>query len=251
VGALRVELDAGGAPEPGAREDELPAGGRLGAEVVAVPLEHEVSGIVLELRAAPAPLQGHEAEVEPAGVGAGRPGQGPQRARQMLDELARLAGTLRRNVWLYGLGTAVAATVAAVAWCLSWVLGPVGGTQNYPPAFLWRAGWRNGLAEALRTVANGLQLRVGRFRRAAARADALLAATTTAARDLHAVAIEHHVGNLECGLQRLAEIGQGAVFGQQAAQLEELLLAELQRGLRRAQGQAHLAMSAQLATEHI
>jgi glycosyltransferase involved in cell wall biosynthesis len=67
-----------------------------------------------------------------------------------------------------------------------WVLGPVGGTQNYPPAFLWRAGWRNGLAEALRTVANGLQLRYGRFRRAAARADALLAATTTAARDLHA-----------------------------------------------------------------
>lgn len=71
---------------------------------------------------------------------------------------------------------------------LPFVLGPVGGTQDYPPAFLWRAGWKNGVREAARTVLNRHQVAHGwRFHAAARRATVLLAANTTAQRDLRRV----------------------------------------------------------------
>lgn len=65
------------------------------------------------------------------------------------------------------------------------VWGPVGGTQNYPWKALTQAGWWGGLQEAIRSTLNSLQLRFSRrVRRAARRADCLLAANTTNGRDL-------------------------------------------------------------------
>ncbi|MEL6615697.1 MAG: glycosyltransferase, partial [Bacteroidota bacterium] len=71
------------------------------------------------------------------------------------------------------------------------VLGPVGGTQNTPEAFLWNAGRVAGLKEAARTVANRLQLRFSpRVHAAAREASAVLAANSTGQRDLARVGID-------------------------------------------------------------
>lgn len=60
------------------------------------------------------------------------------------------------------------------------VWGPIGGTQNYPWRFLGEAGIGGAFSEALRSVANVVQLRFSpRVRRAARKAAALLAANST------------------------------------------------------------------------
>jgi glycosyltransferase involved in cell wall biosynthesis len=68
---------------------------------------------------------------------------------------------------------------------IPWIWGPVGGTQNCPWRFLAECGLGGGAREAVRTVANVLQLRLDRRgRRAGRRAAALLAANSTNRRDL-------------------------------------------------------------------
>lgn len=88
---------------------------------------------------------------------------------------------------------------------LPFVLGPVGGTQNYPPAFLWRTGWKSGFRESVRTALNRYQVAHGwRFHAAARRATTVLAANTTAQRDLRRVGVEARL---------LLETGTGAIGG--------------------------------------
>jgi len=66
------------------------------------------------------------------------------------------------------------------------VWGPVGGTQNYPWRFLGEAGIRGAIGEALRGVANAIQLRFSpRVRRAVRRAAAFAAANTTNQNDFN------------------------------------------------------------------
>ena len=65
------------------------------------------------------------------------------------------------------------------------VWGPIGGTQNYPWRFLPQAGVRGALTEGCRNVLNLTQLRWSpRVRRAARKAEVILAATSTNRRDL-------------------------------------------------------------------
>lgn len=74
---------------------------------------------------------------------------------------------------------------------IPFVLGPVGGTQNTPGAFLWDAGPKAGLKEVLRTMANRVQLRFSPRVRAAARsASAVLTANSTGQRDFARVGID-------------------------------------------------------------
>ncbi len=64
------------------------------------------------------------------------------------------------------------------------IWGPVGGTQNYPLRFLGEAGPRGALAEAARTVANQIQLRISRrVRRASREAAVMMAANSTVQHD--------------------------------------------------------------------
>jgi glycosyltransferase involved in cell wall biosynthesis len=59
------------------------------------------------------------------------------------------------------------------------VWGPVGGTENYPWSFLWEAGFKAGLSEAMRTIINVLQLRFSpRVWKAARKAASLLVINT-------------------------------------------------------------------------
>ena len=68
---------------------------------------------------------------------------------------------------------------------IPWVWGPFGGTQNYPWRFLGQAGLAGAIGEAIRNAANRLQLRFSpRIRRAARRADAVIAANSTVQHDL-------------------------------------------------------------------
>jgi glycosyltransferase involved in cell wall biosynthesis len=86
------------------------------------------------------------------------------------------------------------------------VWGPVGGTQNYPWRFLGQAGWLGGLREALRSVANRVQLRFSpRVRRAAREAAALLAANSTVQRDFARAHGRTPELLLETGLPQVAE----------------------------------------------
>lgn len=67
------------------------------------------------------------------------------------------------------------------------VWGPVAGAQNYPWRFLTSAGWRGAAGESFRNVANWYQMKFSlRVGKAARRAAAMLAATTTNARALAA-----------------------------------------------------------------
>ena len=67
---------------------------------------------------------------------------------------------------------------------IPWVWGPFGGTQNYPWQFLGHAGLVGAVREATRNAANRLQLRLSpRIRRAARRADAVIAANSTVQHD--------------------------------------------------------------------
>ena len=60
---------------------------------------------------------------------------------------------------------------------LPFVWGPVGGTHNYPAAFLPEAGFKAGLKERLRTVLNNRQLRGRRVAEALSDAHTVVAAT--------------------------------------------------------------------------
>jgi glycosyltransferase involved in cell wall biosynthesis len=74
------------------------------------------------------------------------------------------------------------------------VWGPVGGTENYPWRFLTRAGAWGGLQEGARSIANMLQFRFSpRVAKAARAARVLLAANSTAGRDLKRVHNAHPV----------------------------------------------------------
>ena len=85
------------------------------------------------------------------------------------------------------------------------VLGPVGGTQNYPEAYLWRLGRRPGAVEVIRTRLNRFQLRHGRrFRDAAQTAALVLAANSEGQRDLRAVGIDADL-LLETGIRSIGE----------------------------------------------
>lgn len=65
------------------------------------------------------------------------------------------------------------------------VWGPVGGTQNYPWGFLGETSLQGAASEILRNVLNTIQLHLSlRVRRAARRADVILAANSTNRRDL-------------------------------------------------------------------
>jgi glycosyltransferase involved in cell wall biosynthesis len=65
------------------------------------------------------------------------------------------------------------------------IWGPIGGTQNYPWAFLRKAGFRGALGEFIRNCLNLVQLHASRrFRRAGQTAKVLIAANSTAQRDL-------------------------------------------------------------------
>jgi len=86
------------------------------------------------------------------------------------------------------------------------VWGPLGGTQNYPPRFLLRAGAWGAVCEGLRSLANTLQLRLDpRVRRAARRAAAVLASTSTVQRDLARALGVHAEQILDAGLDAVAE----------------------------------------------
>ena len=87
---------------------------------------------------------------------------------------------------------------------IPFVWGPVGGTQNTPPAFLRYGGARMALAEGVRGLANVAQLHLSRrVRRAADAADVILAANSTGRRDLErAFGVE---------VRRLLETGVRAV----------------------------------------
>jgi glycosyltransferase involved in cell wall biosynthesis len=81
------------------------------------------------------------------------------------------------------------------------VWGPVGGTQNYPWRFLGEAGLAGAIAEAGRTVANALQLRLSpRVRRALRKASVLLVANSTNAHDFATACRADPVRLLETGL---------------------------------------------------
>jgi glycosyltransferase involved in cell wall biosynthesis len=80
------------------------------------------------------------------------------------------------------------------------VWGPIGGTQNVPWRFLPWLGWRAGLSEGLRSIANNVQLRLsGRVRCAAKKASVVLAANSTGVRDVRRV--------LGVASRRMLEIG--------------------------------------------
>ncbi len=65
------------------------------------------------------------------------------------------------------------------------IWGPLGGTQSYPWRFLGEAGLKGARREIFRNVFNTLQLHLSlRVRRAAQRADAVLAGNSTIRRDL-------------------------------------------------------------------
>ena len=84
------------------------------------------------------------------------------------------------------------------------VWGPVGGTQNTPPAFLRYGGARMAVREGLRGLANDVQLRLSRrVRRAAAAADVVLAANADGRR--------HIEDALGVRVQQLLETGVRAV----------------------------------------
>ena len=69
-----------------------------------------------------------------------------------------------------------------------WIWGPFGGTQNFPWRFLGQAGAKGAILETARNVLNTLQLKLSpRVRRAARRADAIVAATSTVQRDFQSV----------------------------------------------------------------
>lgn len=92
------------------------------------------------------------------------------------------------------------------------VWGPFGGTQNYPWRFLGEAGFFGAVSEGMRNLANLVQLRFnGRIRRAARRASALLAATTTNQRDF----------GRACGLVPVLMSDVGAVPPAPAARSDE------------------------------
>lgn len=83
------------------------------------------------------------------------------------------------------------------------VWGPIGGMQNCPPQFLASLGLR-GISEGVRSLINTLQLRFGRrSRRAAAEADALLAANSTSQRLIKQVWGAEAVLLREYGIRRI------------------------------------------------
>lgn len=85
------------------------------------------------------------------------------------------------------------------------VWGPIGGTQNYPWRLIGEAGWRGTAAEGLRSMLNGLQLRIShRVRRAAWQASALLAASSTNQSDFARVVGRAPVLMVDVGLTRVA-----------------------------------------------
>jgi len=81
------------------------------------------------------------------------------------------------------------------------VWGPIGGTQNYPWRFLGEAGLNGAFSEALRSVANKVQLRFSpRVQRATRKAAVLLAANSTNQRDFARVHRVTPLRLLETGL---------------------------------------------------
>jgi len=86
------------------------------------------------------------------------------------------------------------------------VWGPLGGTQNYPPRFLPRAGAWGAACEAARSLANTLQLRLDpRVRGAARRAAAVLASTAAVQRDLERALGVQAERILDAGIEAVAE----------------------------------------------
>lgn len=59
------------------------------------------------------------------------------------------------------------------------VWGPIGGTQNYPWRFLWKAGVRGAVTESIRNLLNWVQLRSSRRVRCAMRRAALVMAANS------------------------------------------------------------------------
>lgn len=86
------------------------------------------------------------------------------------------------------------------------VWGPVGGTQPFPAAFFGELGWTDAAREAIRNVANDLQLKFGRrIRRAARKASCVLAANCAVAADLEReLKLQPHV-QLETGVDLLPD----------------------------------------------
>jgi glycosyltransferase involved in cell wall biosynthesis len=86
------------------------------------------------------------------------------------------------------------------------VLGPVGGTQNFPWRFLGEADLLGGVREITRSAINRWQLRRSRHvRRACRRAALVMAATTTAQRDLEQSLQVPIVRQLETGVDPCPE----------------------------------------------
>ena len=93
---------------------------------------------------------------------------------------------------------------------IPFVLGPIGGTQNYPEAFLWRLGLVPGIKEMIRTRLNQIQLRHGlRFHEALHAASAVLAANSQGQLDLQSIGVEADL-LLETGISRIGMSRQWA-----------------------------------------
>lgn len=90
------------------------------------------------------------------------------------------------------------------------VWGPVGGTQNVPPAFLLSGGPAMAVKEGLRSVANAVQLRSRRVRRAARAASPLLVANSTVQADMERVVGVETIRMLETGVDAVGAPRQWA-----------------------------------------
>lgn len=86
------------------------------------------------------------------------------------------------------------------------ILGPVGGTQNYPWRFLGEADFWGGVREVTRSIINRWQLRFSiPVRRACRRAAVVMAANSTAEHDLARSQRMPIVRQLETGIEPFAE----------------------------------------------
>ena len=93
---------------------------------------------------------------------------------------------------------------------IPFILGPIGGTQNYPEAFLWRLGRGPGVKETIRTALNRFQLRHSpRFHEALRAADVVMAANSQGQHDLREIGIEADL-LLETGISRIGTPRQWA-----------------------------------------
>lgn len=88
---------------------------------------------------------------------------------------------------------------------IPFVWGPVGGTQNFPTAFLPMLTPAEAAKEGMRSFANGLALRKRRFRAAARHAHVLIGANSTNALDLERASARPVEHLLETGLHAVRE----------------------------------------------